>query len=81
MMRRRPGIVADKASEYATAPDQRCTHSASKTRVNALMVLHRIRGTVLSYVNVPTIAPNKHVVSVLETVDFKIGWYFILLQC
>jgi hypothetical protein len=29
-------------------PDQRCTHSASKTRVNALLALHRVRHTIPS---------------------------------
>jgi hypothetical protein len=44
MMRCRPGIVTNAALD--TIPDQRrTTLSASKTRVNALMVLRRIRET------------------------------------
>ena len=42
MPRCRPGIV--RHTEFATIPDQRCTGIANrKTRVNALMALHRVR--------------------------------------
>jgi hypothetical protein len=38
--------AADPGSRWSEVPDQRCTAiSASKTRVNALMALHRIRDT------------------------------------
>jgi hypothetical protein len=56
-------------------PDQRCTQSASKTRVNALMALHRVRDTPLNYFRagslnggfMPSGSGARKVLSVIDT--------------